>query len=302
MIYSAAQLQSLHNSITPPDFIWDGVIPEKSKVVLLHGPGGSGKSALIWSLFNAVEAGTPFLGLNTKQTKTLIISTDMSVFELYLRWRNGFVPTFSMAIQPPFNMIDPAFVNTKVYGEIKAYVKDNNIGLIGIDTIGKCHFGDANKEDTVAEVYSRLQGWFPDTTILGNFHNKKSLRDAHGNPIITEDDFRGNRKWVDDAVVQLGMSAVNKSAFHSVLKHYKSQVSVKIDPIDIFINSKGEAELWNDKQNQTAIQQWSDLVASMPTGTTATDMMLEYCKRHGVSPATAKRHKSAWLKSTQTTP
>ena len=302
MIYTAADLQNLGSTIVAPDFIWEGLIPEKSKMVLLHGPGGSGKSSLIWSLFNAVEQGKPFLGLNTKATKTLIISTDMSIFELFLRWRSGFKPSFTMAVQPPFDLIDPTFVNSKTYTEIKAYVKDNGIGLIGIDTIGKVHARDGNKEDTVAEVYNRLQNWFPDITTVGNFHNKKSLRDDKGNAIVTEDDFKGNRKWVDDAVVQLGMKTVNKSAFHSRLSHYKSQVAALIDPIDIFINSRGEAELWNDNQNMVAIQQWGSLVASMPPNSKVKDMIDEYMRRHNVSEATAKRHKSAWTKATQTTP
>lgn len=302
MLYTPDQLQNLSTVVQKPDFLWEGIIPSRSKMVLLHGPGGVGKSALLWNLFNAIEQGQPFLGLPTRKAKTLIISTDMSVHELHMRWDVAFKPLFAMEIEVPFEIRHPNFFKSDLHDRVLQYVEDNNVELIGVDTIGKIHFGDPNKEDTVAEVYKRLTTWFKDRTIIGNFHNKKSMRDAAGGEIVTEDDFRGNRKWVDDAVVQLQMRRVPKAVFRSRLYHSKSQVAPLLDPIDCYIDAKGNIELWQDSKAKASIKQWGDILASMPPGTPVNALIQEYMNRYGGSRATAYRARSAYYAAHGGTP
>lgn len=293
MLYTPQDLSNLGNIIQKPDFLWEGVIPTKSKVVLLHGPGGVGKSAFLWSLFNAIEEGKPFLGLATKQAKTLIISTDMSVYDIYLRWDQNFTPLFHMEISLPFEVRDPRFPKTDLYKRVKDFVGLNNIELVAFDTVGKIHFGDPNQEETVGQVYNSLLRWLPNTTIIGNFHNKKAMRNSTGHEIITEDDFRGSRKWVDDAVVQLQIRKVEKSAYHSKLYHMKSQVSAKIDPIDLYINLHGLVELWQDSKSKRIITQWGDILQQNQKAT-PDELIKAYMAAYTVARASAYRARAMY--------
>ncbi len=285
MLYTPEQLQNLDTLIEKPKFLVFPYVPAKSKVILLHGPGGVGKSALLWSLANSLETGSKFLGLECEKARTLVISTDMSVHEVNLRWGQKFKAYFHMEICSPFDILDKGFRTTDVFKRCIDYVQLVGAELILIDTLGKIHFSDPSEAETVSNVYDRLTKWFPDTTIILNAHNKKSQRDFEGNEIITDDDFLGSRKWVDDAVVQLQMRRVNGSEFKSRLYHSKTQVTAKIDPLDLYIDLNGTVELWNDSRATKVIEQWQEIVKEV-------DPLAAYIHKFGVSRATAYRVKA----------
>lgn len=285
MLYTPDQLQSLSTLIEQPRFLVESIVPAKSKVILLHGPGGVGKSALLWSLANCLENGQPFLGMETQKARTLVISTDMSVYEVNLRWGEKFKANFHMEIISPFDILDKHFRTSEVFKRCSDYVKTAGIELVLIDTLGKIHFEDPSDAATVSRVYQALTLWFPETTIILNSHNKKSQRDFEGNEIITDDDFLGSRKWVDDAVVQLQMRKVNGSEFKSRLYNSKNQIAAKIAPIDLYIDLNGAVELWNDSRASKVIEQWKTVLKEL-------DPIAAYVHSFSVSRATAYRVKN----------
>ena len=287
MIYESKQLRSLSTMIDEPKFLVHPYIPAKSKVVLLHGPGGVGKSGLLWSLANALESGVSFLGLPVQSCKTLVISTDMNVYELHMRWGDIFKADFSMEICQPFDCLDRGFSKSAVFKECTDFAKQNKVELVLIDTLGKVHFGDPTKPETVTNVYHQLTSWFPDTTIIVNAHNRKSQRDIDGSEIITDDDFLGSRKWVDDCVVQLHMRKVNGSEFKSRVYNPKNQVAQKAEPIDVYIDTHGQVELWDDIRANLVISQWRNIM-------TDSHPIIAYMDTYHVSRRTASRVKAMY--------
>ena len=287
MLYSPAQLQVLDAIIETPKFLVHPYIPAKSKVILLHGPGGVGKSAFIWSLANALENGQSFLDISLQPSRTLVLSTDMSIHEMNLRWTTKFKAYFHAEVCSPFDILDKGFRKTEVFERLEKFTRINQVELVLIDTLGKIHFNDPSDPATVSRVYQALTTWFPDTTILVNAHNRKSQHDQTGAEIITDDDFLCSRKWADDAVGVLQIRRVNGSEFKSRLYHTKSQVSIKADPIDLYIDIYGQVETWDDGRANEVINRWKSIMDKA-------DPIKAYMYQFECSRPTAYRVKKMW--------
>ena len=193
-----------------------------------------------------------------------------------------------MAIVSPFDILDKKFMQSAVFQKCRHFHEQERIELVLIDTLGKIHFSDPSDADTVSRVYQALTVWFPETTIIVNAHNRKSNRDSAGNEIMTEDDFMGNRKWADDAVVQLQMRKYG-AEFKSRLYHAKSQVAVKIEPIDLYIDIHGNVELWQENRSHIVINRFLMLKKRLGEVASTETLIQAYMSEYQCSRRTAYR-------------
>lgn len=296
-IYTPAQLENLGALIPPQHFLIDPILPERSKVVLCHGPGGVGKSALLWGAANAIAnpAAPDFLGLATRHgLPVLVIETDMNEVELNMRWGGDFRAHFYCGVFPPFDIMAKDWRDVPAVRECGDLHQKIGFRAIFIDTIGKIHRGDPIKDETVALVYARLLEWFPQTTVWGSYHNKKPSRDAMGAEIVTDDDFKGNRKWVDDAVIQLQVRRAGGTKYRSKLYHLKSQISEMLDPIDLYIDIKGQVTLWEDGRAAEVAGMYNAIAQRLGQDSPAKTLNCAYMEGHKVSEKTAKRARAMW--------
>jgi hypothetical protein len=244
------------SAMKPPRALVEHIVPAHSKI-LLHGPPGSGKSGVLWSIGNAVSEGKPFLGLKTVKANCLLISVDMNIYELKQRWGTTFSPLFPFIASQKFDLCDiEKFSHTKLFCEVQEHVERHNTELVMIDAVGGIHLGRTAIEDTTASlVDAALSYWLPNCAVLMLGHNHKQRRDAQGKPNEpSAEDCLGSQLWSANATSQLNLVKVGENV--SLLRHEKCQVLPKLaDPIRVYINSHGQVELYNEHKAASAVAQ-----------------------------------------------
>src|SRR5688572_4557451 len=90
------------------DMLWGGIVPAYGTTIC-HGPGGCGKSAMVWGLMNAMVDGEHYLGLNVAKGNCLLVSFDMSKFAHAQRWKDDFEPQFDIVYEHKLDATSPTF-------------------------------------------------------------------------------------------------------------------------------------------------------------------------------------------------
>lgn len=245
-IVKAEEWGAVRDSLPPIEQLVNPIVPAYGKT-LLHGPPGSGKSAVMWGIGNAVITGTAYLGLEVKRARVLLISTDMSLYELKHRWGVSFTPQFDLLCLPGFDCTKVQFKVSPVFKVVQQYVNENQVQLVMVDALGGIHSGRSARDDEVAdEVDHCLSSWLPDVSYLLLGHDRKLRYNRDGEPMEPgPEDFLGSQKWRANATTQLHMWPVGE--YISVLQHAKSQVAARLtDKIKLYIDLHGRAELWNE--------------------------------------------------------
>ena len=287
-IVKAEEWGAVRDSLPPIEQLLNPIVPAYGKT-LLHGPPGSGKSAVMWGIGNAVISGTRYLGLESKRARVLLISTDMSLYELKHRWNAAFTPQFDLLCLPGFDCTKPQFRASLVYKIVQQYVAENEIQLVMVDALGGIHSGRSARDDEVAdEVDHCLSAWLPDVSYLLLGHDRKLRYNRDGEPMEPgPEDFLGSQKWRANATTQLHMWPVGE--YISVLQHAKSQVAAKLpDKIKLYIDLHGKAELWDEHRAGEVRAKYRRAVAELGTGATVGAIAAHY----GVSERTVQRWKA----------
>ena len=287
-IIKAEEWEAVRASLPPIEQLLNPIVPAYGKT-LLHGPPGSGKSAVMWGIGNAVVRGEPYLGLESKRARVLLISTDMSLYELKHRWNTAFSPQFDLLCLPGFDCTKQQFKASGVYKVVQQYVREYNVQLIMIDALGGIHSGRSARDDEVAdEVDHRLSEWLPDVSYLLLGHDRKLRYNRDGEPMEPgPEDFLGSQKWRANATTQLHMWPVGE--YISVLQHAKSQVAAKLtDKIKLYIDLHGRAELWNEHRAGEVRAKYREAVKELGAGATIGAIAAHY----GVSERTVQRWKA----------
>jgi hypothetical protein len=287
-IIKATEWEAVRAALPPIEQLLNPIVPAYGKT-LLHGPPGSGKSAVMWGIGNAVVTGASYLGLESKRANVLLISTDMSLYELKHRWNTAFVPLFDLVCLPGFDCTKAVFKTSLVYNLVRHYVADNQIQLVMVDALGGIHSGRSARDDEVAdEVDHRLSEWLPDVSYLLLGHDRKLRYNRDGEPMEPgPEDFLGSQKWRANATTQLHMWPVGE--YISVLQHAKSQVAARLqDKIKLYIDLHGRAELWNEHRAGEVRAKYRRAIAELGTNVTVGAIAAHY----GVSERTVQRWKS----------
>jgi hypothetical protein len=134
-----------------PDFLVDGVFPERS-ITLLTAQPSAGKSVLAMSMLLQVGRGEPFAGLKTKQAPVLFIGEDGPPWD-YANIARKFLggepapETFFAWIKKGFRLDDPERCE-----QLKRDAKTAGVKGIVLDSFRFVHRGDENKSDEMQTV------------------------------------------------------------------------------------------------------------------------------------------------------
>lgn len=294
-IIEPQQWPTIRDALPEADFLLDRLIPAGA-TTLLHGPPGCGKSAFAWGVANAISIGCPYVGLPTKRTNVLLISTDMNVYEYKLRWGTSFKPEFAFVCIPKMDLTARSILEQASLVSIASYAQVNQ-PLVVLDALGGFHAGKSAKDDEVATlVDAALERWLPDCAKLIIAHDRKTRYGADGRPMDpSADDFMGSQLWRANATSQLHMW---KSGRHkSTLRHEKSQVAACMeDEIGLYIDMFGKAELWDEGRAGEVISKTRATFKKLGlAGLSASDQAKRLALEHSISERTAWR----WISLTE---
>jgi len=265
-IIEAGQWSEFVKELPEVPFLMDQLIPRNGKTIL-HGPPGSGKSAFLWGVGNAVSQGVPYLGFKTLRTRTLLISVDMNAYELNTRWGKSFDPCFDLIAPPKFDCTSPAFIRGELYKQVNGHMMEKQVGLVMIDAIGGTHLGrSAMDDDTATAVDAAISAWLPGCAILMLAHDRKVKFAESGRPIRQgAEGLLGSQMWRSNCTNQLHMENAGNNA--SVIYHEKCQVGPKYpEPIRVYIDEFGNCQLWGKAQAQECHKKYQDAVDLLGIG------------------------------------
>lgn len=293
-IIEPASWPQVRDGLPKVNFLWEYLIPAGGTKTLLHGPPGCGKSALAWGVLNAVAAGERYLGLDTSQSKALLISNDMNLFEFKHRWGGDFEPRFAFVCTPKFDCTKDDFQTCDFAKSISTYLREKQIGFVVFDALGGIHAGRSAKDDEVATMVDHaLSKWLGDVAILLIAHDRKTRYGSDGNPQEpSQDDFMGSQMWRANATSQVHLWATGKHS--SILVHDKSQVSEKLErKIKLYIDLHGRAETWNEARANEVVRKYNDAVRTLGlSGLPETERVARVAIHCGVSERTVWRWKT----------
>ena len=227
-------------------FLWRPYLPAGG-TVLLHGPGGAGKSQLIWQILNAVQTGAGIFGRKVKQGNALLVCVDMSPITLRLRWEQAEFPQhFDLIGGVPFDVSNDRFLQSQAYFTLKQVSEEKSFSVVAIDATGRIHSMSANSDEAPNAVYRVFRELFPLSTLIFNHHDRKMGRDRYGHQLEArgDEDSMGSANWRNYATTVLHLYAV--SASRRVLEYTKSQVATLTDPVLLYQFPKsGELVVWD---------------------------------------------------------
>jgi RecA-family ATPase len=253
-------------SLPRVEMLWDPFVAAHG-CTLIHGPGGCGKSGVVWGLMNAMETGEHYLGLNVARANCLLVSFDMNKFAHNQRWGTKFKPRFDIVYENKLDATSSSFRQTKLYTEVQKFVKEAAISLVVIDALSGLILGQKASDDSVATaVDAALAVWLPDVAKLVVHHDKKTRYGADGEPMQpTSDDFLGSAMLRNNAVSQIHMWKTGDCV--SALAHEKSQVSVLYpDRLKLYIDMHGDVELWDQKRADDVVKTLQDGIEVLGLG------------------------------------
>lgn len=295
-IVKAEEWPAVSAALPPIGLLLDPLIPARGKT-LLHGPPGSGKSAMMWGVGNAVALGDDYLGLKTKRGRALLVSTDMSLYELKHRWSDSFTPLFDILALPGFDCTKPQFTKSALYSAVKNYVEQANIQLVMFDALGGIHSGRSARDDEVADQVDHcLSAWLPDAGLLLLGHDRKMRFTRDGDVMEPGvEDFLGSQKWRANMTSQIHMWPV--ADYVSKIRHDKCQVALRLpEAIKLYIDIHGRAELWNEYRSKEVITMYRDAIVRLGLKNVPIMQQITTIARHyNKSERTIKRWRAMFL-------
>lgn len=273
------------------EFLVDRLIPANS-YTLLHGPPGAGKSAFLWGAAQAISKGEDYLGLKVSKSRPLLISTDMNAYALKARWGGAdatvFVPDFDLVIMDKQDVVEPTWRLSNDAMRVADLVKTKNIGVIFFDALSGLIVGRSVKDDETATLcYQALDAWLGPVAKVINHHDRKILV---GEDEPSDESFLGSQFWASSPASCIHMWRMGEC--HSILKHSKSQVAVKMEEkIHLYINLEGKAELWQEHRAQEVRDKTRDSLRGH-RNLTAKEQVAILMREHNISERQAYR----WLK------
>lgn len=285
------QWQIYRQTLPPVQMLIDPILPA-SGITFMHGPPGAGKSAILWSIGQAVQNGSAWFGLPTQQTGVLLLSNDMNDYQLSHRWGDEFKPDFVVNTIEEMDICDiNLFKYRQEFADVQKLIADFKIGLVLIDASGGLHLGRSNTKDEVAEmVYHSLKAWLGPVAILLLHHDRKAQRLKDGSfADPADEDFLGSNRWRSKAVSHLHAYATR--AQKTEMRHAKSQVAITHpENFQIYINLQGGAEPWSDKRASEVVKKWHDGVKDLRLGSKPiSEQVLAIAAHYGVTERTAWR-------------
>lgn len=284
---------TIRDAIKPAPSLWDPFVPAHA-ITMLHGPGGSGKSGLLYGLANAIQTGQDFLGLPTQKAKCLLISVDMNLFLVKERWGTAFNPNFAFVCPSTFDLLDPRFRMTTTYTEIRDYVNTQGIELVLIDALsGTVGVHSVNDDATANGWYSAIKQWFPESAVVFLHHDRKTRYNDKGEPLAQSgQNSMGTAYWINNCASQIHMWPAGDHI--SMIRHEKCQVNLKHDDkIKLYIDIDGRVEPWDQRRaDNVQLKYWETARSLNVQDLPNHERDVHIAKFHNVSERTVRRWRS----------
>jgi RecA-family ATPase len=275
----------VRDNMGDPTALVEYLVPTKAKT-LLHGPPGAGKSALLWSIGNAVSTGQGIFNLRVRQASCLHISLDMNLYELRQRWGNSFLPAFPFVVADKVDITNiNIFRTTELFATVRNHVEKHGTELVMIDAIDGLHLGHSAVEDTTANlVDDALSLWLPDCAVLMLGHNKKQILVDGKTKQPGPEDCLGSQMWSANATSQLNLVKHGRNI--SLLRHEKSQVLPRYPGpnIRLYINEHGQVELYDEHKQAGEIARFLEAKAILENetkGLSEKEKVKRFCEHLG---------------------
>jgi AAA domain-containing protein len=227
-------------------------------LTMLFGPPGIGKSAMAWTMGEAIQTGTDFLSdpaFPTTKGNVLLLCADMPKHWVGNRFAEAnYTAPFNLGFTGGhFNVVDAKNLNLPMYQEIKQAAAGCSTVLI--DSLMAVISGLSVKDDEVPSiVISALRDLFPTQAIVLLHHGRKQSFQG-GAPIPPSvEDALGSQFWRSSCQSQLQLYC--KPGDMSYFRVAKSQVSARRpdDGVDVYVDEKGCKVIpWTEHQNNTTL-------------------------------------------------
>jgi hypothetical protein len=129
-------------------WLWEPMIPMGS-LCILAAFMKTGKSTLLTALVKAVAAGEDFLGMPTQQQNVLLLAVEEHPRDVTHRFEEHGAACVAdrIHVHSTYTVPTPA-----LYGQITAFVREHQIGLVVVDTLSKWSLPIVEDENDNAQV------------------------------------------------------------------------------------------------------------------------------------------------------
>ncbi|MBI2020514.1 AAA family ATPase [Candidatus Daviesbacteria bacterium] len=225
-----------------PKWVIEGIIPEKG-IAALAGSPESCKSLLSNFIALAVAKGETFLGKFPTLKKAVLI-IDQENLPVWIQKR---ITNFTSEEDLPMYIFQSRkgefkVENEDIFGQVKKFIKEKNIGLVIIDTLRLIHIGEENSSTALAPVIDKLKELSEFTAILLIHHNRKMDRNSKGK--VGGEDMMGSifiRGSLDSQLTLVKVTDPSDNVPRVRVTHTKSRYIQPIPTFDLTLEE-------NDKQ------------------------------------------------------
>ena len=157
-------------------WLWDSILPVASLSAIVAFMK-VGKSTMVFDLARAVSRGESYLGFETKQSGVVILSVEEAPLLMKARLQRYGVTDKDPIWLTGHPSLWRHSVDDKLFTELREVIRQNNIGLVIIDSLSKfAMFTDENDNAEVTKFLARPMELIRETgaTILFLLHEPKS--------------------------------------------------------------------------------------------------------------------------------
>jgi len=204
-------------------------------ISFLVGESGTGKTIASLSIAKAVSEGSMLLDkFQAEQMKVLIIdkeNTPADIQKLFKTMKIKNDNIFNFFTEESYNLIDDKGEPTEIANYFSLFVKQNDIGLVILDSAIDFLIGEESSSGDVATNINKWRDIFAPASILTIHHNKKA---DPRNKIKAADMMRGSGVWLSSAQSVLALSTMSiDHPERLMVEHAKVRGGAKQKPFEM---------------------------------------------------------------------
>lgn len=204
-------------------------------ISFLVGESGTGKTLVSLSIAKAISEGSLWLDhFPTTQMKVLIIDKENTPVDIQKHYQSMNIQSpniYNFFTEENYDLLNKQAKLTPIAIYLQSFIKENDIGLVILDSAIDFLIGEENDSQTVA---ANINGWKEmcgQATILSIHHFKKADMRIK---VKAADMLRGSSVWLSSAqsVLAFSVASLNNPEF-LIVEHAKTRSGRKQKPFEI---------------------------------------------------------------------